>query len=589
MAGDVVGVSQTASPRTQAGRLAAFLAPLIGGAVTLYLVLPTLMPGISSWDTAEFQTVAPLFGTAHPTGYASYVVLGWLASIVLQPFGDPAYRMNLLQALIAAVAVAGTIGTVQVLAGRRSIAVAAGLLLAWSGLFWRFSTHADPDMLHLALVALIFTMLLVWERRRRFGDVGDPGRGDRWLVATAVTYGVAWTNHSLVLLLAPAIGLFVLSVEPHILIRRRIVAICAGTFALTTVGFYLELPIRAAMHAPMIYGHPDTLGGFREVITGDQFGGSLVDPFGDLGTKTGVVIGKLSGWLGPFTYVAFAGLIVAIVRRPRYALLSGLSAVATCWFLASYDTGDKDRYYLVPLMVAYTWIALAAVELMSFGAWSIAEARVAALARVVAGRQTKSQPRAEPTASAIDLEPMDPVEPYDVWSSTDGQITRRKVWRRRAVRAPLLAVLLLVPMVGVVPERQLPPSTQHPDGVSQANQTAEATWLRGILASPEQGGLPADSVVVSWWSVSTTLWYGQKVEGLRPDVFVVDDRTRLDENLGEVRDVIRMYLGRRPVFVDRLDAGLDGMRALSEVFEMTGFQLPDGSTIMQVTNTRGTQ
>jgi len=589
LAGDVVAVSQTASPRTQTGRLAAFLAPLIGGAVTLYLVLPTLMPGISSWDTAEFQTVAPLLGTAHPTGYASYVVLGWLASIVLQPFGDPAYRMNLLQAIIAAVAVAGTIGAVQVLTGMRSIAVAVGLLLAWSGLFWRFSTHADPDMLHLALVALIFTMLLVWERRRRLGDVGNPGRGDRWLVATAVTYGVAWTNHSLVLLLAPAIGLFVLSVEPHILIRRRIVAICAGTFALTTVGFYLELPIRAAMHAPMVYGHPDTLGGFREVITGDQFGGSLVDPFGDLGTKTGVVIGKLSGWLGPFTYVAFAGFIFAILRRPRYALLSGLSAVATCWFLVSYDTGDKDRYYLVPLMVTYTWIALAAVELTSFGAWSIAEARVVALARAVAGRQTKSQPRAEPAASAIDLEPMDPVEPYDVWSSTDGQIARRRVWRRHAVRAPLLAVLLLVPMVGVVPQRQLPPSTQHPDGVSQANQTAEATWLRGILASPEQGGLPADSVVVSWWSVSTTLWYGQKVEGLRPDVFVVDDRTRLDENLGEARDVIRMYLGRRPVFVDRLDAGLDGMRALSEWFEMTGFQLPDGSTIMQVTNTRGTQ
>src|SRR5450759_2731034 len=92
------------------------------------------MPGISSWDTAEFQTVAPLLGTAHPTGYASYVVLGWLASIVLQPFGDPAYRMNLLQAIIAAVAVAGTIGTVQVLTGMRSIAVAVGLLLAWSGL-----------------------------------------------------------------------------------------------------------------------------------------------------------------------------------------------------------------------------------------------------------------------------------------------------------------------------------------------------------------------------------------------------------------------------------------------------------------------
>jgi hypothetical protein len=68
LAGDVIAVGQTASPRTPAGRLAAFLAPLIGGAVTLYLVLPTLMPGISNWGTAEFQTVAPLLGTAHPTG-----------------------------------------------------------------------------------------------------------------------------------------------------------------------------------------------------------------------------------------------------------------------------------------------------------------------------------------------------------------------------------------------------------------------------------------------------------------------------------------------------------------------------------------
>jgi hypothetical protein len=119
--------------------------------------------------------------------------------------------------------------------------------------------------------------------------------------------------------------------------------------------------------------------------------------------------------------------------------------------------------------------------------------------------------------------------------------------------APLLAVLLLVPMI-----------------VSQANQTADATWLRGILTSPEQGGLPADSVVVSWWSVSTTLWYGQKVEGLR-------------------RDVIRMYLGRRPVLVDRLGGGIDGMQALSEMFEMMDFGLPDGSAIEQVTNTKGTQ
>ena len=39
-----------------------------------------LMPGLGFWDTAEFQMVLPVMGTAHPTGYPTYVLLGWLAS-----------------------------------------------------------------------------------------------------------------------------------------------------------------------------------------------------------------------------------------------------------------------------------------------------------------------------------------------------------------------------------------------------------------------------------------------------------------------------------------------------------------------------
>jgi hypothetical protein len=618
LVGDVA-VNETAASPSRDGRaqraiarltdprlIAAFLAPLIGAAVTLDLVLPTLLPGVSSWDTAEFQTVGPLLGTAHPTGYASYIVLGWLASIVLQPFGDPAYRMNLLQALLAAFAVAGTIGTVQVLTGMRWIAVAAGLLLAWNGLFWQFSTHADPDMFHLGLVAFIFVLLLVWERRRRFGDTSNPGRGDRLLVAMSVVYGVAWTNHSLVLMLAPAIGLFILAVEPRILLRGRIVGICAAAFVLTTVGFYLELPIRAAMHAPIVYGHPDTLAGLKAIITGEQFQGALVNPFGDLGTKAGVVLGKLAGWLGPLGLVAVAGFLVTIVRRPRYALLSGLSALATCWFLASYSTADKDRYYLVPLMVAYTWIALAAAELTTIGVWSIAEARASELAGAAArwrsahkpssgedpeNEAASSTPVEASSGSALDLEPSDPATAEEVWGEA-GEIhrsTRNELWRRRAVRAPLLAILLLASVVGVVPEREFPASANHPAGVSQAGQTGNATWLHAILASPADGGLPADSVVVSWWSVSTTLWYGQKVEGLRPDVYVVDDRTRLDQNLGNVWDVINSYLGKRPGCVTRLQGGVDGIGVLSQMYELADYRLPNGSTIKQVIKAKGTQ
>ena len=64
---------------------------------------------------------------------------------------------------------------------------------------------------------------------------------------------------------------------------------------------------------------------------------------------------------------------------------------------------------------------------------------------------------------------------------------------------------------------------------------------------------------MSWWSYSTPLWYAQHVEGRRPDIRVVDDRTRLDEDLGEIADVIDANLGRRPVLVIQVDP--DGPRA----------------------------
>ena len=42
--------------------------------------------------SAEFQAIGPVLGIAHPTGYPAYTLLAWLASVVLQPFGNEALR-----------------------------------------------------------------------------------------------------------------------------------------------------------------------------------------------------------------------------------------------------------------------------------------------------------------------------------------------------------------------------------------------------------------------------------------------------------------------------------------------------------------
>jgi hypothetical protein len=115
--------------------------------------------------------------------------------------------------------------------------------------------------------------------------------------------------------------------------------------------------------------------------------------------------------------------------------------------------------------------------------------------------------------------------------------------------------------------------------------------MRAVLALPDQGGLPADAVIVSNWSDSTTLWYGQKVEGLRPDILIVDDSMRVaaGDNLGEVWDVIDRYLGQRPVFLLRFQWGVDGMVALGQMYDMRGFPLNDGGSIPQVVSKKGNQ
>ena len=71
-------------------------------------------------------------------------------------------------------------------------------------------------------------------------------------------------------------------------------------------------------------------------------------------------------------------------------------------------------------------------------------------------------------------------------------------------------------------------------------------WLDEAFTSIEPNG-----VVLSWWSYSTPLWYGQLVEHRRPDISIIDDRTRLDEHLGSITDVIEANLDTRPVYLIR--------------------------------------
>jgi hypothetical protein len=493
-----------------------------------------LLPGVAFWDTGELQTVAPLLGTAHPTGFPTYVLLGWLASIVLQPFGEPAFRMNLFNALCLAAGAGLTTDLVRVVTRSVALGAAAGVGLAVTPIAWAIGTHADAHALHLVFVVLLLRWLLAWEARVRWESGGGhhvssqgrgaADRGDRYLVAASIAFGLALGTHPVILLVAPAVGLFVLAADPTIRQRPRLVLKCVVALVGVVAVVYLELPLRAGLlRAPLVYGRPDTWDGFWYVALGQQFQGSLVDPFGDLPRKLADLVGLAVDEFGPLAVLIPFGFLATARRRPRVALLTGVSVGVICFFAASYENADIGRYYLVPILMAWIWLAVLARSLVDW----LAAARPA-----------------RPPAHL--------------------RQTRPRAGRVAAPLAVLGSAVLLVPTALAVPERLRE--------VDESGDHSAADWTDRVLDA-----MRPEAVIVSWWSYSTPLWYAQRVEGRRPDLTIVDDRTRLDEGLGELTDVIDANLGTRPVYVIRSDPDEVAMLAIRYRLEpiegVAGFDL----------------
>jgi hypothetical protein len=479
-----------------------------------------LMPGVDFWDTGEFQTVLPTLGTAHAPGYPTYVILGFLGSILLTPIGEPAFRVTVLSLVFVAIAAAATMALVRRLTGWLPVGFAAGLGLAITPVVWLNATRADPHPLHLAFVALVLLVLVGWQQDR---DELEPAAADRRLLLAAALYGLAAGNHSLTLLLAPAIALFVVVVEPGILRRPLFIAGCVGVAFATLALVYLELPIRAGLlPAPLVYGRPDTWDGFWYIALAQQFQGSLGNPLENLPAKLDEVIriaGLQLGWLALLLPPAF---LVAARRAPAFTLLTGVAMVTTLLFNTSYSNADIERYYLGPALWAWTWLGIFGGEVAGLVATALVDDD---------GRLRNPLARIAPRLAP------DPLN-----------------WERAGTAAALVAaVVLLAPGVAELGPRR--------SAADRSAETGARRWLAEVLPV-----LPQDAVLVSWWSTSTPLWYTQHVEGQRTDLFVVDDRTMLDLDLGRAPDVIDRYLGQRPVFVIRLDRDLP---ELQERFRMT--------------------
>jgi transmembrane protein TMEM260 (protein O-mannosyltransferase) len=443
-------------------------------------------------DWGEMQTVPHLLGVAHPTGYPTYVLLGWFVQLV--PLGSVAFRANLLSAVLVAAALATVVAILLRLGVRPSIAAAVVLTLGAVPTVWAAATVAEVNPLHLLFVALLLHRALVWEE----------GRQTRDLVLGALILGLALGNHLLIVFVAPFIGIFVLWVGRREIFSRPWILAPAVAAGLLGLSVYLYIPLAANGASPLKYNHPVTIDAVLWLVGGTQFRGqfgflsgagltefldSLDDLWRLLVERATLVVPILGG----------LGLVVLLRRRPAFGLTCLGILLTNVYFWATYL--HLEHYLLVP------WLVLAigaGVALQALAHWLAAASPLAAMQAQWPRERDAGMPRL-----------------------------------RGSDAGGLIGVIAVVFAVGLA-------VTNWPAADRSTDHGGD------VFVDTVLGALPPDAAILSEWDASTPLWHAQYVLGRRPDVLIVDDTNIVYDGWGTRERRIASLICERPVFIVRL-------------------------------------
>jgi hypothetical protein len=333
---------------------ATWLATALTGAAVFVVYLTTLAPTVMWYDMGEFATTAATLGIAHNTGYPLLILTG--KAFTFLPFGDTAWRVNLMSAVFTALAVALVFGIIHDLTREYVGAAVGALTLAFASTVWANATWATSYGMNLFFTAAIARCMLAWRR----------DRSPRALVVAALALGLGLGNHRLIVLAAPP-SLLLLALGWRTLTRRTCV-IAAAAF-LVGLSVYVYLPVRGEMDPPLSWARPAEWRTYWSMFLNGQTPGAY---WGfDLADRIDVL------WVYPSYDLTWAGLALAAAGAVVLALRSR-AALAYLLTLLALDAVVVQAYgihnvynYLTPgylalgvlIGVAVAWLARAVPRL----------------------------------------------------------------------------------------------------------------------------------------------------------------------------------------------------------------------------------
>ncbi len=292
---------------------------------------------MASGDTAKFQYLGRVLGTAHNPGYPLYVFVSYAFSHV--PIGSLAFRMNLLSALLAAATVGVAYFVARTLGCRRAAAIGAALALGWGRVFWSQALRAEVYSLGALLLAGAVLGLVRWGRDRK----------PRQLYAAAVCVALALGNHLTIVMVVPGILLYVFLTDARAALRPQTLAVVAMILAVG-VAQYGFIVLRSWQGAPYVESRATSFDELIDVLRGAQFSQHVL-PF-DSQKLFGERAPRVADIVREELHVAGIVLLaLGLIRLPRRdTVLLGVGSLGVLVFALNYDVPDL-AVFLIPVFV----------------------------------------------------------------------------------------------------------------------------------------------------------------------------------------------------------------------------------------------
>lgn len=422
--------------------------------MALYLL--TASPSVVMGDGGEMQMVSALLGVAHPTGYPLFTLLGYVFTR-LPLGGDAAYRVTLLCMCATAAAMAFLYLLAREIGVGRLPSLFAALLAATAPVPWSHATAAEVYGLSSLFIVLGLWLLLRW------------GGGNVPLWAVMLAFGVGLTHHISLRLLGPAVLAYLLTVEPHLLLKPRR-WLPALVCLLLPLVLYAYIPLRAAYFDSLPQWAGDILGVKKTVVAGYvsphyyaqgslglilalDYSGTFFSQGATIGLRVLKQYADLTRQQFPLAMIpiAFLGVGVLLHRQKKASLLLLLSyagtTLAALWFLAR--VGEDGDHFIPSYLLLAIWFGAGAQGLLEW---------------------TAQRLRAWPLHHTV-----------------------------------LLGCLAILPAANLIAH------------FPQALQNRQLNPELNVLQEP----LPRGAVLAGEWNYVTPLRYRQRVEGVRPDLWII--------------------------------------------------------------------